>query len=107
MLFKFERLPLVWTVIKGLFCGNSNAFTNYEADIMFKSNIFIIIVACLACLPLAKYIRASVKRLENKGGKFGNVTAITVSAVYPCAMLLLSTAALVGNSYNPFLYFQF
>ena len=48
-----------------------------------------------------------VNLLENKGGKLADVTAITVSAVYPCAMLLLSTAALVGNSYNPFLYFQF
>lgn len=107
VLFKFERLPLVWTVLKGLFCGNSNAFTNYEADIMFKSNVFLLIVACLACLPLAKIIRAVLIRLEYEGGKIGAAAAVTATAVYPCAMLLLSTAALVGNSYNPFLYFQF
>ena len=107
ILFKFERLPLVWAVLKGLFCGNANAFTNYEADIMFKSNVFLLIVACLACLPLAKIIRAALIRLEYGGGKIGAVAAVTATAVYPCAMLLLSTAALVGNSYNPFLYFQF
>ncbi len=107
VLFKFERLPLVWTVLKGLFCGNSNVFTNYEADIMFKSNIFLLIVACLACLPVSKLIKAALLRLEYKGNKLSNVTATAVSAAYPCVMLLLSTAALVGNSYNPFLYFQF
>ena len=107
VLFKFERLPLVWTVLKGLFCGNSNAFTNYEADIMFRSNVFLLIVACLACLPLARLIKAALIRLEYKGGKFGNALAVTAWAVYPCVMLLLSTAALVGNSFNPFLYFQF
>jgi len=28
-------------------------------------------------------------------------------SVLPVLLLLLSTAALVGDSYNPFLYFQF
>ena len=30
-----------------------------------------------------------------------------VRIVLPLLLLLLSTMALVGNSYNPFLYFQF
>ncbi len=32
---------------------------------------------------------------------------IAVYGLLPAALLLLSTAALVGNSYNPFLYFKF
>ena len=32
---------------------------------------------------------------------------VLVYGVLPCALLLLSTAGLVGNSYNPFLYFKF
>lgn len=107
ILFKFERLPLVWTVVKGLFCGNSNALTNYEADLMFKSNLFLFVVACIACLPLAKLIKKAVERLENTGSKAVSTASTVLSAAYPCVMLLLSTAALVGNSYNPFLYFQF
>jgi alginate O-acetyltransferase complex protein AlgI len=30
-----------------------------------------------------------------------------VTAVIPIGLLLLSVLALVGNSYNPFLYFRF
>ena len=30
-----------------------------------------------------------------------------IDAVTPAALMLLSVLALVGNSYNPFLYFQF
>ncbi len=107
VLFKFERLPLLLTALKGMFCLNSNSFTNFEANIMLKSNIFLIIVAVLACLPLAKLAKKALARLTVKCGKGGETVSWILTAAYPCVMLLLSTAALVGNSYNPFLYFQF
>ena len=106
ILFKFESMPLLSTVLKGMFCGNANVFTNYEANIMFKSNVFLLIVAVIACLPIAKLIKGVLKKFADKGG-FAAKFSTLCSAAYPCAMLLLSTATLVGNSYNPFLYFQF
>lgn len=106
ILFKFESMPLLSTVLKGMFCGNANVFTNYEANIMFKSNVFLLIVAVIACLPVAKLIKGVLKKFADKGG-FAAKFSTLCSAAYPCAMLLLSTATLVGNSYNPFLYFQF
>ena len=39
--------------------------------------------------------------------KFGKVWNVVIYSVIPVALLLLSTAALVGDSYNPFIYFQF
>ena len=107
VLFKFERLPLVWTVLKGMFCMNANSFTNYEAGIMLKSNIFLLIVACIACVPIAKYAKKGITELAMKFGASGATAGWVLTAIYPCVMLILSTAALVGNSYNPFLYFQF
>ena len=106
VLFKFERLPLLGTVLSGMFCGNSNVFTNYESGIMFKSNVFLLLVAVIACVPLAKLVKGALNYHSEKGGASGKFCTV-VRVVYPCAMLLLSTAALVGNSYNPFLYFQF
>ncbi len=106
VLFKFERLPLLLTALKGMFCMNANSVTSYEAGIMVKSNIFLLAVACLACLPIAKYAKKFLAALA-KNGKAGEGISWVITAVYPCAVLLLATAALVGNSYNPFLYFQF
>ncbi len=106
VLFKFERLPLLGTVLSGMFCGNSNPFSNYESGIMFRSNIFILIVCIVACLPLSKLIKGVLNYHSSDGGFVGKL-CVVARVAYPCAMLLLSTAALVGNSYNPFLYFQF
>lgn len=106
ILFKFERMPLIGTVVAGMFGANSNGFSSYETGIMFKSNLFLLIVAVAACLPIAKFIKGFLNYQVSKGGVVGKVCTVA-KVVYPCIMLLLSTALLVGNSYNPFLYFQF
>ncbi len=106
VLFKFERLPLLGTVLSGMFLGNGNTFSSYEAGIMLKNNIFLIIFCIIACLPVAKLIKG-VFVYHSKEGGFKGFASTAMRVVYPCAMLFLSTAALVGNSYNPFLYFQF
>ncbi len=107
VLFKFERLPVLATALKGMFCMNGNGFSSYEALIMVKSNIFILVVCCIACVPVTKLVKKTLAKLTIKGGKAGENLSWVLTAVYPCLLLLLSTAALVGNSYNPFLYFQF
>ena len=57
ILFKFERMPLIGTVLAGMFGMNSNGFSNYETGIMFSSNIFLLLAAVIACLPLTKLIK--------------------------------------------------
>ena len=50
------------------------------------------------------------ERLEKYGRKhkaFGVMLNLLLYSVIPVVLLLLSTAALVGDSYNPFIYFQF
>ena len=39
-------------------------------------------------------------------GRFGRI-AYLAGALVPVVLIILSVMALVGNSYNPFLYFQF
>lgn len=41
------------------------------------------------------------------GKAIGKVWNIVFYSLIPAALLLLSTACLVGDSYNPFIYFQF
>ena len=62
VLFKFTSLPLAAAVVRGMFCGNGNAFTSFTVTAEIKSHMYLLIF-CAACL--------------------------------------------VGNSFNPFLYFRF
>jgi len=107
ILFRFRQLPLMWTVVKGLFGGNENGFTDFEASTMWKNYIFLILAACVACTPLiAKLGRKFSEKAEEKGGSLALANGILQAAV-PVLLLVLSTIFLVGNSYNPFIYYQF
>ena len=62
---------------------------------------------CCANTPLMKTLRT---RIENRVAPSAALSAIWNTLFYsliPVVLLLLSTAGLVGDSYNPFIYFQF
>ena len=105
ILFRFRRLSLVWVVCKGLFCGNGNAFSSFEAKTMWQNYIFFLIIAVIAVTPLIKNIGKAASD-KYRGSTWAKALAYAqIPAV--AAIILLSTFALVGNSYNPFIYFQF
>ncbi len=70
------------------------------------SNIFFLIFAIVASTPLLKKIHKKVVDWHRKNKKMPYVV-YAYEIVSPIVLLILSTMALVGNSYNPFLYFQF
>lgn len=106
ILFKFEDMSSVTAVLKGMFCLNGNAFTDFETNAVAFSNIFIIIFCVLMSTPIIKKI-GSVVRYTYMDKKAVSVIYSIGRIAIPLLLLLLSTAALVGDSYNPFLYFQF
>ncbi len=106
ILFRFSQMPLIWTVVKGLFCANGNAFLDFEANTLWLNYLFFVIVAIIACTPLVKSINSFFSRRSDSSPAIA-VLHGTVSALIPIALLLLSTMALAGNSYNPFIYFRF
>ena len=101
MLFRYSDLRLVWTVVRGMFGAGGNPLTSFTAETMGRNKLFLLLVSALVCTPLAKRIGAW---LDSRAGK---PWAAVKYAVIPVILLLLSTAALVGDSYNPFIYFQF
>lgn len=106
ILFRFRQLPLVGTVAAGLFGLNGNAFTNYEINTLLFSHIFFLVVALLAVTPIVKYAGRFLENASKTHPVLAGVNAV-VRVAAPPLLMLLSTMALVGNSYNPFLYFQF
>lgn len=107
IIFRFTDLELAWTMVRSLFGANGNALVSFTSETIVKNNIFLLAVSIFACLPVMKSLRKSGERFCREHGGLRVVWNVVVYSVIPIALLLLSTAALVGDSYNPFIYFQF
>lgn len=106
VLFKFEDIHAIGKVLLGMLGLNGNGLTNMQVALSFKNNIFFLIFAIIASTPL-------LRRLYEMAGAWFKRRKMVPYPIYvyniicPVVLLILATIALVGNSYNPFLYFQF
>ena len=106
ILFKFENLSDVLCVLKGMFGAGGNKFSDFETVTTIKSYIVILAVSVIASTPIARNISVNLKHISLKSNGALAVYSV-LQILVPVVLLLLSVAALVGNSYNPFLYFRF
>ena len=106
VLFRFENLKEVGVTFAGLFGIGTASFGGLEVRTLFAENIIFLIFCVIACTSLGKWVKHQMFLLAKK-----NTAAFYVyeaqEAILPVVLLLLSIFALIGNTYNPFLYFQF
>ncbi len=106
VLFRFQDMRVMSAVVSGMFGANGNGWATFEATTLIKNHAFFLPVAAVCATPLFNLISRSWERVGHK-----NTVAATTYAVaqilWPLLLLFVSTVMLVGNSYNPFLYFQF
>ena len=106
ILFKFENMTYALTVLKGMFCLNGNPFATNEILMYIKDNFLFIIIACLAVSPVVKYLKNIINHYS-KTKPAVNIAYSAFRTVIPAVLFIVSAICLVGDSYNPFLYFQF
>lgn len=106
LLFRVTDLNCLTVAFKGLFGGNGNPLTNLETSIALKSNFIFLLVAILACTPLLRDLYRRLDRAMD-GMPILQKGWTVLQCLVPVALLVLSTAALVGDQYNPFLYYRF
>jgi len=106
ILFRFKDMSLILVVLKSMFGLNGNPFWNFETGTVFLNNLLILILSVVAATPVLKIIGNRVKAISVNNGVIYGIYGF-VRVFWPVILLVLSTAALVGDSYNPFLYFQF
>lgn len=106
ILFRFENVSMISTVIRGMLCLNGNPLSTHEAVTYISGNIVFIFIACIACTPLVSHIK---KLINHYSVRYQAVNVIYSAwrVVIPAVLVVLSAICLVGNSYNPFLYFRF
>ena len=89
--------------IGGYFAALFGAHGGADAQTMYllTSNLILLVIAAAACTRLpARFAAAFVRRLTPAG-------QTAVRCVFYVGVLLMCIAFLVGDSYNPFLYFRF
>lgn len=111
VLFKFDSFANLKTALYGLFGQNCNKMIDLQTKTVFKGNAFLLLFCILACTPLFKklgeLLHSHSKENTTIAHRILNSIGALTDIIIPAALLLLSTFALVGNSYNPFLYFRF
>ena len=70
-----------------------------------KNNPPLLLACVLCCLPLRKTAEAWLKRRREAGRR--NTVRPYVKALLALGITALSVMFLVGQSFNPFLYFRF
>ena len=107
VIFRFTNIQLAGTLIRSMFALNGNPLTDFVSTVQLEGHSALLIVSILASTPLMKTLRV---RIENRVAPSAALSAIWNVVFYsliPVVLLLFSTAGLVGDSYNPFIYFQF
>lgn len=102
MLFKFSDLSALGQAVANIFVSNGKGFADMQTTLTFKNNLFFIIAAALACTPVIP----AIKSLFSKWRATQRVWTVLETAM-PLILVVLSALTLAGDSYNPFLYFQF
>ncbi len=106
LIFRVTSMTCLKAAFLGLFGGNGNPLSDYETVISLRSYAVFLAAAVLACTPLVRNLYRRADRAIASMPILQKAWTVLQSAG-PILLLLLSTAALVGDQYNPFLYYRF
>ncbi len=101
--FYFEDLSAIKAFFAAAF--GANGFSDVTQKALIMNYIAVLLVGAVFSLPVFPSISAFGDRLSEKRG--GRVVVNVLCVAFSVGALWISTAALVGSSYNPFLYFRF
>lgn len=96
-IFSFDNMGDLGAFFGSLFGANGFFASEAQASIML-SYLPICIAGCVLSTPVLKMLYGKVKNAKY---------AVVLETVFCAVLMLLCTAALVSESYNPFIYFRF
>ena len=107
ILIRFTDLSMAALAVKSIFMLNGNEFIT-AADLMLFDNNVYFLAACVAfATPLGNFPRVYLKEKADAGNVLCLSLYCLTELCLPILLLIVSVNALAGDSYNPFLYFQF
>ena len=106
ILFRFKDFGMVWATLRGMFGAPHNFWTTTETNATLMGYVFFLAACVIAVLPVARFVGNRTRGLASAHAGAAAVYSVW-QIILPVALLFLATMSLVGDSYNPFLYFQF
>ncbi len=107
VLFRYTDFDSMMVALKAMFGLNGNAFINMETTTVILNNIIFFAVCVISVTPLAKWCAVKLKEKAREGNIVYMRVYNVCNLILPIILLFLATIALVGDSYNPFIYFRF
>jgi len=101
--FYFLDLSQALKFISILFGLNKNLLYDIKFEVEFFNNIVFLIIAFLCCTPVFKVIGSKFTELF----KIKSKSIYLLHTIFNATILIISTIMLIGQTYNPFLYFRF
>ena len=101
VIFAFEDISQVGLYLKSMFGLNNTSLYNNEFLYLISTNKILLIICIIASTSIFKKIYLKLMKKENK--TFYSFVEIILYIMF----FLVSVSFLIGNTYNPFLYFRF
>ena len=102
IIFNANNITEAYRNIIGLFGANGESFINNYTIYYLKNYFVVLIIAIIGATPLLKN---AIEKLKQK--ELFNRIINVLEPICIVIILIIVTAYLVDNSYNPFLYFRF
>lgn len=102
IIFNSNNMTEAYRKIVGLFGANGESFINNYTIYYLKNYFVVLIIAIIGATPLLKNVIEKLKQKE----LFNKIINV-LEPICIVIILIIVTAYLVDNSYNPFLYFRF
>lgn len=107
ILFRFDDMAMSKTLLRTMFGLNGNSFSSFETNTVVLNYIVFIVICIIASTPLVKMLAGKLRKLGSSGDIRFMYIYNALNVIIPVILLFISTIALIGNSYNPFIYFRF
>lgn len=104
VIFAYDKWEALKSAVKNMFgFGGLTVFNRYTAYMLLSYGLFLII-AFVAATPYPRLLAGKfITKIEDKKSSIAGV----VEGVFIICVMLLSTAFLASEAFNPFLYFRF
>ena len=101
LIFNSNTTNEIFNSLKNMFFLNNLEIVNNETIYYLRSYLVLLIIAIISATPLIKNIILKLNQTKAK-----NIISLLEPITY-IILLILSTAFLIDESFNPFLYFRF
>lgn len=84
----------------------AESFMNVTDKTVFTNHLLFFIIAIIAVTPISQFIKKIYNQFTEQN-RFLSIMGDTLLSACIALLLFINTAAIVGSTFNPFLYFRF